>query len=425
MKDYLFRGTLQELDQDVFEMAQLETERQIRKLIMIPSESTAPLAVREALATSFQNIYAEGYPDEELRTMSETELLDYTDRLADYRRYSDPRFYKGVEYADLIESLARRRCAEAFAANGKTADDIWVNVQPLSGAPANNAVYPAVVNPGDTVLGMSLLHGGHLTHGSSVNRSGRLYNIVHYLVDPETEQIDYAQVEKLALEHKPKMMIAGYTSYPWMPDWKKFREIADSAGAILLADISHIAGMVAAGAVPSPVGYAHVITFTTHKTLCGPRGACILTTDGPLARKIDRSIFPGEQGGPHVHVFAALALTFKLARTAAFKELQLQTVKNCAVLVERLRERGFRIPYGGTDTHLMNLDCKSVVGPDGTTLSGDIAARILDLAGIVCNRNTIPGDKSSFATSGIRMGTPWLTQRGFKEIGRASCRERV
>ncbi len=415
MKDYLFRGTLQELDQDIFEMAQLETERQIRKLIMIPSESTAPLAVREALATSFQNIYAEGYPDDAMRSMSEAELLDYADRLADYRRYSDPRFYKGVEYADLIESLARRRCAEAFAANGKTADDIWVNVQPLSGAPANNAVYPAVVNPGDTVLAMSLLHGGHLTHGSSVNRSGKLYNVIHYLVDPETEQIDYSQVEKLAQENKPKMMIAGYTSYPWMPDWKKFREIADSVGAILLADISHIAGMVAAGAVPSPVGYAHVITFTTHKTLCGPRGACILTTDGPLARKIDRSIFPGEQGGPHVQVFAALALTFKLAKTEAFKELQVQTVKNCATLVKRLQERGFRIPYGGSDTHLMNLDCKSVVGPDGTTLSGDIAARILDLAGIVCNRNTIPGDKSSFATSGIRMGTPWLTQRGFKE----------
>jgi len=415
MKDYLFRGTLQELDQDIFEMAQLETERQIRKLIMIPSESTAPLAIREALATSFQNIYAEGYPDDAMRAMSETELLDYSSRLADYRRYSDPRFYKGVEYADIVESLARRRCAEAFAANGKTADDIWVNVQPLSGAPANNAVYPAVVNPGDTVLAMSLLHGGHLTHGSSVNRSGKLYNVIHYLVDPESEQIDYAQVEKLALEHKPKMIIAGYTSYPWMPDWKKFREIADSVGAILLADISHIAGMVAAGAVPSPVGYAHVITFTTHKTLCGPRGACILTTDGPLARKIDRSIFPGEQGGPHVNVFAALALTFKLAKTEAFKELQFQTVKNCGALVKRLQERGFRIPYGGSDTHLMNLDCKSVVGPDGTTLSGDIAARILDLAGIVCNRNTIPGDKSSFATSGIRIGTPWLTQRGFKE----------
>lgn len=415
MKDFLISGTLKELDPDVFEMAQLETERQERKLIMIPSKSTAPLAVREALATSFQNIYAEGYPDDSQRRMSEAELLDYPARLAEYRRYSDPRFYKGVEYADLIESLARRRCAEAFAANGKTADDIWVNVQPLSGAPANNAVYPAVVNPGDTVLGMSLLHGGHLTHGSSVNRSGKMYNIIHYLVDPETEQIDYDQVAKLALENKPKMIIAGYTSYPWMPDWKKFREIADSVGAFLLADISHIAGMVAAGAVPSPVGHAHIITFTTHKTLDGPRGACILTTDSGLAKKIDRSIFPGEQGGPHVHVFAALALTFKLARTAEFKELQFQTIKNCTALVNRLKERGFRIPYGGSDTHLMNLDVKSVVGKDGTTLSGDIAARILDLAGIVCNRNTIPGDKSSFATSGIRMGTPWLTQRGFKE----------
>jgi glycine hydroxymethyltransferase len=415
MKDYLVRGTLKELDPDVYEMTQLETERQERKLILIPSESTAPLAVREALATSFQNIYAEGYPDDSLRNKAEAELLDYPTRLAEYRRYSDPRFYKGVEYADLIESLARRRCAEAFAANGKSADDIWVNVQPLSGAPANNAVYPAVVNPGDTVLAMSLLHGGHLTHGSSVNRSGKLYNVIHYLVDPVTEQIDYDQVAKQALEHKPKMIIAGYTSYPWMPDWKKFREIADSVGAILLADISHIAGMVAAGAVPSPIGYAHVVTFTTHKTLCGPRGACILTTESALAKKIDRSIFPGEQGGPHVHVFAALALTFKLAKSPSFKELQFQTTKNCSILVERLKERGFRIPYGGSDTHLMNLDVKSVVGKDGTTLSGDIAARILDLAGIVCNRNTIPGDKSSFATSGVRMGTPWLTQRGFKE----------
>ncbi len=415
MEDFLFRGTLKELDPDVFEMAQLETERQERKLIMIPSESTAPMAVREALATSFQNIYAEGYPEDALRWMPEEDLLDYPTRLAEYRRYSDPRFYKGVEYADLIESLARRRCAEAFAANGKTADDIWVNVQPLSGAPANNAVYPAVVNPGDTVLGMSLLHGGHLTHGSSVNRSGKLYNIVHYLVDPITEKIDYEQVAKLALENKPKMIIAGYTSYPWMPDWKKFREIADSVGAILLADISHIAGMVAAGAVPSPIGIAHIVTFTTHKTLDGPRGACILTTESALAKKIDRSIFPGEQGGPHVHVFAALALTFKLAKTAEFKKLQIQTVKNCAALVVQLKKRGFRIPYSGSDTHLMNLDVTSVVGKDGTTLSGDIAARILDLAGIVCNRNTIPGDKSSFATSGIRMGTPWLTQRGFKE----------
>jgi glycine hydroxymethyltransferase len=416
MKDFLFRGNLQTLDADVYELCQLETERQIKKLIMIPSESTAPSAVREALASSFQNIYAEGYPEDSLRNKSESELLDYSTRLAEYRRYGDPRFYKGVDYADLVESLARRRCAEAFAANGKTANDIWVNVQPLSGAPANNAVYPAIVNPGDTVMGMSLLHGGHLTHGSSVNRSGKLYHMVHYLVDPVHEMIDYDQVQALATEHKPKMIIAGYTSYPWMPDWKKFREIADSVGAILLADISHIAGMVAAGAVPSPVGYAHVITFTTHKTLCGPRGACILTTDPAIGRKIDRSIFPGEQGGPHVHVMAALALTFKLAKTSEFKELQFQIVRNCAALIDQFRQRGFRVPYSGGDTHLMNLDCKTVVGPDGTTLSGDMAARILDLAGIVCNRNTIPGDKSSFATSGIRLGTPWLTQRGFKEV---------
>ncbi len=415
MNDYLFRGKLAELDSDIFEMAQLETERQNRKLIMIPSESTAPLAVREALATSFQNIYAEGYPEDDLRFMDEEDILDYPHRLAEYRRYSDPRFYKGVEYADIIESLARRRCAEAFAANGKTANDLYVNVQPLSGAPANNAVYPAVVNPGDTVLAMSLLHGGHLTHGSSVNRSGRLYNVVHFLVDPVSEKIDYAQVEAMALEHKPKMIITGYTSYPWLPDWKKFREIADSVGAILLADISHIAGLVSAGALASPIGYAHITTFTTHKTLCGPRGACIITTDAALSRKIDRSIFPGEQGGPHVNVFAALALTFKLARTQQFKDLQFQIIKNCKVLSDQLTKRGFRISYSGTDTHLLNLDCKTVVGPDGTSLMGDMAARILDLAGIVCNRNTIPGDKSSFASSGVRMGTPWITQRGFKE----------
>ncbi len=415
MDDYLFRGKLADLDGDIYEMAQLETERQNRKLIMIPSESTAPLAVREALATSFQNIYAEGYPEDDLRFMDEEKILDYPSRLADYRRYSDPRFYKGVEYADIIESLARRRCAEAFTANGKKPDDLYVNVQPLSGAPANNAVYPAVVNPGDTVLAMSLLHGGHLTHGSSVNRSGRLYNVIHYLVDPITEKIDYTQVEALALEHKPKMIIAGYTSYPWLPDWKKFREIADMVGAILLADISHIAGLVSAGALASPIGYAHVTTFTTHKTLCGPRGACIITTDAALSKKIDRSIFPGEQGGPHVNVFAALALTFKLARTREFKDLQFQIIKNCKVLSDQLTKRGFRISYSGTDTHLLNLDCKTIVGPDGTSLMGDMAARILDLAGIVCNRNTIPGDKSSFASSGVRMGTPWITQRGFKE----------
>jgi glycine hydroxymethyltransferase len=415
MKDFIFNGTLSDLDRDVFELSQIEAERQVRKLIMIPSESTAPLAVRETLATAFQNVYAEGYPGEEMRSMTEPEILNLPARLADYRRYSDPRFYKGVEYVDVIESLARRRCAELFAANGKTADEIFVNVQPLSGAPANNAVYPVVANPGDTILAMSLLHGGHLSHGSSVNRSGKNYKIVHYLVDPVTEKIDYDAIQALATEHKPKMIISGFTSYPWMPDWARFRQIADSVGAILLADISHIAGMVAAGVVASPVGYAHIISFTTHKTLCGPRGAVLLTTDSALAKKIDKSIFPGEQGGPHVNVMAALALTFKIARTDQFKQLQRQIVKNCAALVAQLQKRGLRIPYGGTDTHLMNLDCRTITGPDGTPLSGDMAARILDLAGIVANRNTIPGDKSSLSASGIRMGTPWLTQRGFKE----------
>ena len=198
-------------------------------------------------------------------------------------------------------------------------------------------------------------------------------------------------------------------------DWARFRKIADDVGAYLFADIAHVAGLVAAGVYPSPVGIADVITFTTHKSLCGPRGACILTTDPTLARKIDRAVFPGEQGGPHVNVFAAIALTFKLARTEQFRQLQAQMVKNCAVFTERLSEHGFRIPYGGTNTHLMNLDCSSVRGPDGVALSGDQAARILDIAGIVVNRNTIPGDQSALDPSGIRMGTPWVTQRGFKE----------
>ncbi|NLF51793.1 MAG: hypothetical protein GX577_11715, partial [Leptolinea sp.] len=313
MSDFLFRGTISDLDPDVHKLIRFESERQVRKLILIPSESTAPIAVREALSSSFQNIYAEGYPDEETRWMPEDEILDYESRLNHYRRYADPRYYKGVEYADFIESLTRRRCAELFANDRVSADGLYANIQPLSGAPANNAVYTALLNPGDTILGMNLLHGGHLSHGSSVNRSGKLYKVFHYNVDSETEKIDYAKVAELAAEHKPKIIIAGYSSYPWVPDYAEFRRIADSVGAYLLADISHIAGMTAAGVIPSPVGYAHITTFTTHKTLCGPRGACILTSDLLLARKIDRGVFPGEQGGPHIHVMAALAITFKLA----------------------------------------------------------------------------------------------------------------
>ena len=415
MPDYLFRGTLAELDPEVYELCQIEAERQARKLILIPSESQAPLAVREAMASAFQNIYAEGYPDEETRWMSEKEILDYPARLAHFRRFSDPRYYKGVEYADIIEALARRRCAEAFAANGIKADQIYVNVQALSGAPANNAVYHALVEPGDTVMGMNLLHGGHLTHGSSVNRSGKYYKIAHYTIDPQSEQIDYNAVHALALEHKPKMIIAGYSSYPWIPDWKRFREIADEVGAYLLADIAHIGGLVAAGVVPSPIGYAHVVTSTTHKTLDGPRGAVILTTDPPLAKKLDKAVFPGEQGGPHVHIFAALALTFKFAKTKQFKALQAQTVKNAVAMVDQLKERGCRIPYGGTNSHMLNVDVTTVKAPDGISLNGDQAARILDLAGIVVNRNTIPGDRNSLDPSGIRLGTPWITQRGLNE----------
>ncbi len=414
MPDFLFRGSLKELDPAVYELTQLESERQARKLILIPSESTAPMGAREALASSFQNIYAEGYPPEEWRRMEERDILDYANRLADYRRNGDPRYYKGVEYADVVESLACRRAAEAFAANGFSADQIYVNVQALSGGPANNAVYQALIPLGETILGLNLLHGGHLSHGSSVNRSGKWFKAVHYNVD-ENEKLDYDKIRALALEHKPKLLIAGYSSYSWVPDWKKFREIADEVGAYFLADISHLGGLVAAGVVPSPIGYAHVVMSTTHKSLDGPRGAVLLTTDAAIAKKLDRAVFPGEQGGPHVNVFAALALAFKLAQTKQFKKLQEQTVKNAAAMADQFMKRGFRVPFGGTNTHMLNVDVTSVVGEDGTKLSGDQAARILDIVGVVVNRNTIPGDKNSADPSGIRLGTPWITQRGFDE----------
>ena len=415
MSDFLFRGSLADLDPEIHDLTQIEAERQVRKLIMIASESQAPLAVREALGSAFQNIYAEGYPDEETRWMSDEEILDHPVRLANYRRNSDPRYYKGVEYADTIEALARRRAAQTFAANGVSADQIYVNVQGLSGGPANNAVYQALMNLGDTVLGMNLLFGGHLSHGSRVNRSGKWFNAVHYSINPETEQLDYDQIRSLALEHKPKLMIAGYSSYSWVPDWKKFREIADEVGAYLLADISHIGGLVAAGVVPSPIGIAHVVMSTTHKSLDGPRGAVLMTTDAAIAKKIDKAVFPGEQGGPHVNVFAALALTFKLSQTEQFKKLQVQTIKNAVAMVDQFQKRGLVIPFGGTDTHLINIDCNTIMGEDGTALSGDYASRILDIVGVVVNRNTIPGDKSALDPSGIRLGTPWITQRGFDE----------
>ncbi len=405
MPDFLVHGSLSQVDTAVYDLINYEKERQSRKLILIPSESTAPAAVRESLASVFQNIYAEGYPDEDTRWMHEPEILDYAKQLTNYRRNADPRYYKGVEYVNIVEALARRRCAEAFATESISADQIFVNVQALSGAPANNAVYTAIINPGDSILGLNLLHGGHLTHGSSVNRSGKLYKVTHYNVDPVTEKIDYDRLEAIARESLPKVIICGYSSYPWVPDWARFREIADAVGAYLLADVSHIAGLIAGKAIPSPVGYAHIITFTTHKTLCGPRGACILTTDSALAKKIDKAVFPGEQGGPHVHVFASLATTFKIAATEEFHQLQNQIIKNSQALTRQLQERGLRISFGGTNTHLGNVDCKTIVGPDGTTLSGDMAARILDIAGITLNRNTIPGDKTALNASVIH-GVP-------------------
>lgn len=414
MDNYMFEGRLSDLDGAVDWLTKLEAERQKRKLIMIPSESFAPESVRESLGSVFQNIYAEGYPNEESRLLIEEEILDYKRMLGDYRRNSDPRYYKGVDYIDILEPLARRRCAEVFANERVSVEDIQVNVQPLSGAPANNAAYH-LINPGDTVLAMDLLHGGHLTHGSPVNRSGMLYNIVHYTVDSITEMLDYDEIQRLATEYKPRMIIAGYTSYPYIPDWKRYREIADSVGAYLLVDMAHIAGLVAAGVVDSPVGYGDVVTFTTHKTITGPRGAVILTTDPKISKIIDKAVFPGEQGGPHTQVFAALATTFKIAKTDKFRRYQQQILDNTQALIKQFQARGLKVAYNGSNSHMALLDCKIIKGEDGTALSGDIAARVLDIVGIVLNRNTIPGDKSALKASGIRMGTPCVTQIGLTE----------
>ncbi|MFN8372852.1 MAG: glycine cleavage system aminomethyltransferase GcvT [Anaerolineae bacterium] len=412
-KDFLFRGELEELDPDVAELVRHETARQARTLIMIPSESTVPAAVREALGSAFHNIYAEGYPLDETRSMTQAEILDYKTRLSEYRRVADNRYYKGTEYADIVEALARRRTAERFATTQYPAEKLYVNVQPLSGAPANSAVYTGLLQVGDTLLSMDLLHGGHLSHGSPVARSGKQYKIVSYGIHPETERIDYDQVARLAQEFRPKIIIGGYSSYPWAPDWQKFREIANSCGALLMADVAHVAGLIIAGVYPSPVGIADIVTFTTHKTLNGPRGAVIITHRSDLYAKIDRGVFPGEQGGPHMNQVTALAVAMRLAATDQFLDLQHRTVANAKRLAEKLASRGLKIAYGGTDTHLLEVDCKSIVGADGTVLSGDMAARILDLVGVVCNRQTIPGDTSALRPSGIRLGTPWITQRGF------------
>ncbi len=413
--DFLFRGDLEELDPFMADLIRWEQERQARKLILIPSESYAPKAVREAEGSVFQNVYAEGYPPLRMTRDPEERLRDVAWQLAFYRRYADRRFYKGVDYVHLVECLAQRRCAELFAHDDVRPEHIFVNVQPLSGAAANLAIYQALMKPGEVLMGMDLFQGGHLTHGSEFNVSGKWYRRVSYGVDPKTERLDYDAIRELARQHRPRVIVAGYTSYPWAPDWHAFRSIADEVGAYLVADIAHTAGMAAAGAYPNPVGIAHVTVFTTHKTICGPRGACILTTDEALAQAIDMAIFPGEQGGPHVNKFAAMAVAFGLARTEEFRRLQHQIVANARALADALQKRGLRLAYGGTDTHLLVADLKSIPTRTGYPVWGEPAARILDLAGVVVNKNTIPGDTLTALATGIRMGTPWVTQRGLTE----------
>jgi glycine hydroxymethyltransferase len=414
---FLFHESLAEIDPAMDELIALESERQLRRIILIPSESICAYPVRRVLDSPFSNLYAEGYPPSFSVGMDEQEILDQDFNLIAYRRYADRRFYKGNEYVNAVEALAIRRAAECFANDMVPADYIRANVQALSGSNANLAVYEALLEPGDTILGMDLMQGGHLSHGSQFHITGRRFHIVSYGVDKKTEKLDYDVIEKIALDEKPKLIIAGFTSYPWAPDWKRFREIADKCGAMLMADIAHPAGMVIAGAYPSPIGYADVICFTTHKTLCGPRGAVILTTSKKKAELIDRAVFPGHQGGPHVNKIAAIAAMFEVARTEKFKKMMHRIVANARLLADSLAEKGVRLAYSGTDTHLFNIDLKSVSRDKKEVLRGEIAVRLLELVGVVANKNTIPGDDVTALSTGVRMGTPWITQRGITEDG--------
>jgi len=415
--DYYLRKALEDIDPEVKKLIDFEQERQTRKIVMIPSESICPAPVLEALGSVFNNIYAEGYPPAKMTGEDENGLLDIDFQLARLRRYSDRRFYKGCDYANFVESLAGRRAAELFATERTPANCIHVNVQPLSGAAANNSVYDTFVHPGDVVMGLSLMHGGHLTHGSEFNRSGKNYTIVSYEVDAATGRLNYDDIMDLAETHRPKMIIAGYTSYPWAPDWEKFRQIADAVDAVLFADISHPAGLVVGGVYPNPIDYADVVTCTTHKTLFGPRGAIIMTANEEYGRMIDQSVFPGEQGGPHVNKFAAMAVAFRIAQSEEFKRAQKAIVRNAAYLARALENEGMTLAYGGTDTHLLLLDLGKIKTESGFPLKGEIGVRMLDLCGIVANKNTIPGDTMTAEASGIRLGTPWITQRGITKQG--------
>ena len=367
---------IRKTDPQVAEAIELELNRQRTHIELIASENFVSPAVMAAMGTCLTNKYAEGYPGK--------------------------RYYGGCECVDIVEDLARKRACELFGAE-------HANVQPHSGAQANTAVYFAMLKPGDTVMGMSLSHGGHLTHGSPVNLSGSFFRFVPYGVSPETEVIDYDEVRRLALENKPKLIVAGASAYPRIIDFKTLRAIADEVGALLMVDMAHIAGLVAAGEHPSPVPYADFVTTTTHKTLRGPRGGMILCKE-EYAKAIDKAIFPGTQGGPLMHVIAAKAVSFAEALTDEFKTYQHQIILNARAMEKAFREEGVRMVSGGTDNHLMLLDFT------GSEMTGKLMEALLEDANITVNKNTVPNEtRSPFITSGIRVGTPAATSRGLKE----------
>lgn len=369
--------TLKQSDPEIAKELDLELNRQRTKLELIASENIVSKAVMEAQGSVLTNKYAEGYPGK--------------------------RYYGGCEYVDVVEQLAIDRAKKLFGAE-------YANVQPHSGAQANMAVFFALLTPGDTVMGMNLTDGGHLTHGSPVNMSGKYFKIVPYGVDKETERIDYDALEKQAEECKPKMIVAGASAYARIIDFPRLAEIAHKVGAYLMVDIAHIAGLVAAGLHPSPVPYADVVTTTTHKTLRGPRGGMILCKDAEFGKQFNKAVFPGIQGGPLMHVIAAKAVALGEALRPEFKEYAAQTIKNAKALAETLQQDGFRIVSGGTDNHLMLVDLTS------KDITGKEAQNVLDEVNITSNRNTIPFEpRSPFVTSGIRLGSPALTTRGFKE----------
>lgn len=368
---------LAQVDPEVSTIIRKEETRQEQNLELIASENITSRAVREAVGSVMTDKYAEGYPGK--------------------------RYYGGCEYMDEVESLAIERACRLFGA-------AWANVQPHSGANANMAAYFAFLQPGDRILAMNLSDGGHLTHGSPVNFSGVLYQVIPYGVRQSDELIDYDELERLASEHKPKMIVCGATAYAREIDYARFRQIADSVGAMLLADIAHPAGLIAAGEYPSPIQHAHIVTSTTHKTLRGPRGGLILSNDEEIGKRINKTVFPGLQGGPLMHQIAGKAVCFHEAMQPAFKEYQRQVKANARELAAAMTAEGFRVVSGGTDSHLMLIDLR----PFGIT--GKAAQAVLDTVGITTNKNTIPFDpESPFVTSGLRLGTPAVTTRGMKE----------